>query len=113
MDWTKLRIYYPLAYKLMEENPMCLYTTHSKRLSDLSGDSKLTYPVKRDLFDFFDDNQLHVGIVYDDCFEWSIVSEYENEDARGDLLGGSRTYAEIEAFIKAFEILNTRLKSNQ
>ena len=116
MNWEKLSKDYPLAYKLMEKKYKCLFTLKYEVNSIPSGMTKtIKHPLKRDLYDFFDNRQLiveitHIGVKCDNPFGWSVDIELSAG------VGGStktRSQAETEAFTKAFEILNKRLENVQ
>lgn len=107
MNWEKIKTDYPKAYNKYivwncAKNPNCL----SKECYDFN---------IRDLFDFFDENDIYVDIewVYLDnklTFNFNMLDRF-NEHKRIDFNPRrTRIQAEEMAFTQAFEILNNKLK---
>lgn len=116
MNWIKLSTDYPLAYKLMEDTFKCLYTASEEIPTGKKNetyDKKVTHPLKRDLYDFFDEQKLLISI-YSLCSDKFIcdvklpnmIIPLYTMDAN---IAGGRPQAETKAFTNAFEILNDRL----
>ena len=92
MNWIEIKEKYPKSEPLIDK---CIRTD-------------------RDLYDFFDEQGIHISVYYSDCefFECSIFNN------QGDIAGWdyletnefeTRTEAEVKAFTKAFEILEEKL----
>jgi hypothetical protein len=119
MDLIKLSKDYPVAYKLMEKYFKCLYTAQVGADIDNSKGGlsavtcwKITHPLKRDLYDFFDEQKIFIGITHsgEDVqfpIDWDITHGKQYDSHRVGYV--VRSQAETDAFTKAFEILNKRL----
>jgi len=125
MNWIELHKKHPKAYNLMEKEFNCLYiiATDKVVVSDWSGiisnlEIKIKHPNKRDLYDFFDEQGIRVFINYatsNGTWNYEFRVSKDNNSWEMSRIGnicaeGSRSKAETEAFTKAFEILNDRLK---
>lgn len=124
MNFQEVKNKYPLAYKkfIKQFSDMKLYVEITDQgnliLSDDEGLNVYYYErYLRDLYDFFDEQGIHIEITayyYHELFyEWTIckikdkalkVEYYKNKF-------NTRQQAEEKAFIKSFEILNEKLKS--
>jgi len=112
MDWIKLRTDYPLAYGLMEKDFQCLYTMFGVTPIGNKDAAKITHPLKRDLYDFFDEQKVFVGISHSGegvqfPTDWDIHHGKQYDSHKVGYAG--RAKAETDAFTKAFEILNDQL----
>jgi hypothetical protein len=103
MDWIKLSTDYPLAYKLMEKDFNCLYTLFGATPVGNEDAVKITHPLKRDLYEFFDTLEIYVEIWrVDEGFEFFVNDVYAKDAT-------TRSQAETLGFVKAFKILNDQL----
>lgn len=114
MNWIQLNKDYPLAFAYMMANFKCLYTKKkwpTLTSAELVNPSRketvpiiVKHPLKRDLYDFFDEIEIFVTIdFYDNMFPIKINGVYINVHA-------SRYPSETEAFTKAFQMLEKRLR---
>lgn len=140
MDWIKLHADYPNAYTHLEATFKCIYTakTHEfevEQRNDVTQTKgtykpdhiKVTHPLKRDLYDFFDKEGIYISIVVGSTAteqnDFFITISHEGEfnkltnqnkqlrkyERLPDMIK-KRSVAEEYAFNMAFEILNDRLK---
>ena len=67
------------------------------------------YP--RRLYDFFDEQEIYIEITYWQGNDWAYAVFVENKDLNNtsDLFYKGRTDCEERAFLKAFEILESRI----
>ena len=116
MNWQKLNKDYALAYAYMVDNFKCLYTIGEDQQRTKRFILKVKHPLKRDLYDFFDGVLIYICIDVDtstvkDSFNWFTERGDAPYITRGLHCCQSRSKAETEAFTKAFEIFNDRLKT--
>lgn len=96
MNWREIKEKYPKAVEVLRD------TEHYD----------LAEP--RRLYDFFDEQGLHISINYDNRLFSNLITN-ENSETEGDYWVDAgydyptRTEAEEQAFIKAFEILEAKL----
>ena len=76
--------------------------------------------LRRNLYDFFDENGIHISIMHNhyyednmdntlhEFFDWSVTVDSQYV-ADGDVEEPTRTEAEEQSFLKAFEILEEKL----
>ena len=114
MNWISLHQKYPTAYEYMEENFNCLFTEHYSCLPDgLVKGITIKHPLKRDLYDFFDKLGIKIYLEYGrggvggDKFNTQVRFEGSNWYMKATK---DRSVSETEAFTKAFEVLDNRLK---
>ena len=113
MNWQKLSLKYPKAYKHMEDNFKCLFT--NKELTSVEYGvprygGTIKHPLKRDLYDFFDGEDIMTNVTpLLHTFEWFADDYNSVKFARDYGECETRSEAETEAFTKAFEILEERL----
>lgn len=121
MNWQKLSNKYPLAYKHMENNFDCLYTMSINITHSINGVKqpdkvrKIKHSLKRDLYDFFDEQGIYIAIEYDNWeydFIWYVYINETGDYKAPETRIKARPQAETAAFTKAFEILNERLCKN-
>ncbi len=74
--------------------------------------SILLYSSRTILFDFFDTNQIYVNISRNrDSGIWNYYIQYDKDNYIESITGhDKRTPAEVDAYYKAFEILESKLK---
>ena len=109
MNWEKIREKYPKAWDLLIIN----HATHnawgeidSPEVWDIS---KITSWELRHLYDFFDEQGIIIEIKwYKTDFRYNI---WFNDYVRNAQHRKTRTEAEEQAFLKAFEILEEKLSS--
>lgn len=112
MEWIKLNKDYPLAYSYMEAQFKCLYSIKCSNYSTGNLISlSVKHPLKRDLYDFFDNEHLFVEIWFDtEQFGYKVIHD---SFISSQIEFNTRSQAETEAFGSAFEILNKRLIDEQ
>lgn len=114
--FIKLHQDYPLAMQYMADNFKCLYTVAvnppSRGGMAPATYGKIKHPLKRDLYDFFDEEEIFISINREDhdfkkYFDWDILhdKQYKVELSFPE----TRSEAETKAFEQAFEILELRL----
>ena len=102
MKWIEIKEKYPKAFKLLEsqKNFVKVLSRQNMRL----------------LYDFFDENEIYVQVDPKCALDWSVwfvgyiwaikpdINEYIEEENQ------SRTIVEKATFMKAFELLEEKLK---
>ena len=116
MNWNEIKEKYPKALT-------CLAKMFDKDISDKGLDSLVSVLEMawqdRDLYDFFDEQGIYIGIIYqyyyntlDTCdhyyFDWEIMFGVDDKIISSDVEESTRTEAEEKAFEKAFEILESK-----
>lgn len=115
MNWIQLYKDYPLAYDLMQDTFKCLYTLSSHVFKAVEGKPyemspiSIKHPLKRDLYDFFDEQGVVIGVGYGDENFFTYEIDYNGGILDVDCKSMNRKETETGAFTKAFEILNDRL----
>ena len=113
MNWKEIKKKYPKAYDkcarwLHDEIDICLFSPIPSTIDD------------RLLYDFFDDNEIHIEIGIDMTMKAKYAAmvnyietdgiTWEWNDWQSECLDRTRQQAEIVAFEKAFEIFENELK---
>jgi len=132
MNWKEIKEKFPKAFKcLIDWWSDAISTDFSKAYgSNFNDDYIDLFMPTRDLYDFFDENDIYITLdttlvaipsrtirhKLHLCFIWYILASYRpiTEDCYHDKYPYklSRTDAEAAAFEKAFEILETKLSAN-
>lgn len=115
LQWALIKEKYPKAYTLLTKDGA--YSIHEDGLFEWVEEYSYLYPL-RDLYDFFDENEIIIGIMwtpggnvlpseymvfaYDFCIDG--LPAFESKGYYK-----TRTEAEEQAFLKAFEILEDKL----
>jgi hypothetical protein len=103
MNWSRIKEKCPNAWGMTFSSVECFY--------DANDELVFTNSI-RDLYDFFDENKIHINIesyfggwnYYIEDKEYQIIGDDGYYDYK------TRTEAEEKAFEKAFEILEGRIK---
>ena len=133
MNWKEIKETFPKAFKyLLNWWSDAISTDFSKAYSSNFNDDYIDLFIPtRDLYDFFDDNNLNIRILPEYYYNginwnwqvlWHKPTKHEHDgiwmaQCDGTALYGdnheypTRTEAETEAFEKAFEILETKLSA--
>ena len=113
MDWKEIKEKYPKALELcsgwLHKKRNIFFDNNINEFSTFMSDARRFHI--RDLFDFFDNNDIIISVMY--CHHNSIQTNKGyfcviNQTAYTNTRG-ARRLAKKEAFEKAFEILNNKL----
>lgn len=112
MNWEEIKKTCPKAFNILMDS------YHAKQMDALNLAGKtMYYIIDRALYDFFDEQKIIIIINYEPPNSYNFNIYFNENVGKADyykfrryLYYSQRTEAETEAFTKAFEILEKRLK---
>lgn len=129
MNWREIKKKYPKAYRKLRKWVYLLDPTWYNNISEqydnksdaryefiqtLNNHTDCVFNQHRDLYDFFDEQDLIIQIHYNREFSFSTLLYTNYDPYNGEYFYyrhyKTRTHAEQEAFTKAFELLEERLR---